>query len=141
MKIAIVLGNRMNDDGSLSKIMIKRLLLTLKFDKVYHPDLIITSGGIANELAGVAEGAKMKEWLIEHGIEEERIIAEVESHTTRENAMYSVPIALSYHPDTIIVITSSDHYEARNYSVVSIFNNAINDDTIDTIFYTNSKIE
>ena len=57
MKIAIVLGNRMNDDGSLSKIMIKRLLLTLKFDKVYHPDLIITSGGIANELAGVAEGA------------------------------------------------------------------------------------
>ena len=140
MKIAIVLGNRMNDDGSLSEIMLKRLALTLKFDALYHPDLIITSGGIANPIAGVAEGAKMKEWLIEHGIEEKRIIAEVESHTTRENAQYSVPIALKFHPDTIIVITSSDHYEARNYSVVSIFNNAINDPNIDTIFYTNSAL-
>ena len=140
MKIAIVLGNRMNDDGSLSEIMLKRLALTLKFDALYHPDLIITSGGIANPIAGVAEGTKMKEWLIEHGIEEKRIIAEVESHTTRENAQYSVPIALIFHPDTIIVITSSDHYEARSYSVVSIFNNAINDPNIDTIFYTNSAL-
>ena len=140
MKIAIVLGNRMNDDGSLSTIMLKRLALTLKFDAMYHPDLIITSGGVANPVAGVAEGAKMKEWLIAHGIEEKRIIAEVESHTTRENALYSVPIALKYNPDTIIVITSSDHYEARSYSVVSIFNNAINDPKIDTIFYTNSEL-
>ena len=141
MKIAIVLGNRMNDDGSLSNIMIKRLNLTLKFDGLYHPDLIITSGGIANPIAGVAEGSAMKEWLIKHGIEERRIIAEVESHTTRENALFSVPIALQYHPDTIIVITSSDHYEARSYSVVSIFNNAINNQSIDTIFYTNSQVE
>ena len=140
MKIAIVLGNRMRDDGSLSDIMVKRLNLALKCDQEYHPDYFIVSGGVADEVAGVSEASGMKKWLVSHGMPEEKIIMEDQSHTTRENAIFSVPIAKKYHPDTIIVITSSDHYEVQSYSVVSLFNHEINDPKIISLYYTDNLV-
>ena len=93
MKIAIILGNRMNDDGTISNTMKKRLDLTLELYNEYKPDKIIVSGGIANKVANISEASKMEEYLIEKGLDPELIIKEDNSMTTRENALYSVPIA------------------------------------------------
>ena len=90
MKIAIILGNRMNDDGTISNTMKKRLDLTLELYNEYKPDKIIVSGGIANKVANISEASKMEEYLIEKGLDPELIIKEDNSMTTRENALYSL---------------------------------------------------
>lgn len=136
MKVCIVLGNRMNDDATLSNKMIKRLELTLYYYNEYHPNKIIVSGGIANPVAGVSEASGMHKWLVEHGIPDEVIIEEGNSMTTVQNAKFSVPIAKSFNPDTIIVITSSDHHFSPYYSVAQVFNEQINDEKIKVFYLT-----
>lgn len=113
MKVAIVLGNRMNDDGSLSDKMIVRLNLALKLYKEISPDKIIVSGGIANKKAGIAEAEKMHEWLIQNGIPFEVVLKEVDSKSTKQNAKFSVPIAKSLGADEIILCTSSEHFARK----------------------------
>ena len=140
MNIAIVLGNRMNDDATLSNIMIKRLNLTLEYIEKFHPDKVIVSGGIANPIAGVSEASGMKKWLVEHGIDEDLIILEDQSMTTGQNARFSVPIAKSFNPDIITVITSCDHHFSKYYSVAQIFNGEINDEKIRTLYYTDTTM-
>ena len=140
MNIVIVLGNRINDDGSLSAIMQKRLKLTLEYYQNFKPDHIIVSGGLANEAAGITEAKAMKEYLVSHGIKDEVIILEDNSHTTVENAKFSVPIAKSFNPDLITVITTCDHHHKNYYSVADIFNSAINDEKIRALYYTDTNL-
>lgn len=109
MRVAVVLGNRMKDDGSLSDIMLSRLNLTLKLDSEQKIDKFIVSGGVANKVAGVAEATKMAEWLVNNGISEERIIKEDKSLTTVENAKFSVPIAEEIGATEIVLVTSTYH--------------------------------
>lgn len=139
MNIAIILGNRMNDDGTLSSIMVKRLELALKYHEKYHPDKIIVSGGIANPVAGVSEASGMHKWLVAHGVDSNVIIEEDKSMTTRENAKFSIPIAKTFNPDTITVITTSDHHFSPYYSVAQVFNEQIDDETIDVFYLTDGK--
>lgn len=139
MKVAIILGNRMNDDGTISTTMKKRLDLTLELYKELQPDKIIVSGGIANRIAGISEASKMKEYLIDNGIKEDLIILEDESRTTRENALYSVPKALELNPDTIIVCSTIEHFTQVPYNTVKFFSDELQDKDIRLMVYTNTK--
>lgn len=64
MIIAVILGNRMNNDGTLSDLAKKRLDLAEKLYKEISPDRIILSGGLANPKAGIAEAKAMYEELM-----------------------------------------------------------------------------
>lgn len=139
MKVAIILGNRMNDDGTISATMKKRLDLTLELFKELKPDKIIVSGGIANEIAGVSEASKMEEYLIEKGLDKNLIIKEDKSHTTRENALFSIPIAESLNADTIIISSTIEHFIDMPYNPVKLFNDALNNKNIRIMIYTNAK--
>ncbi len=66
----IVLGHRLKDDGSISDILRKRLDLTKQGVKIFLPDIIITSGGVANKKALISEAFKMKEILVSEGLDE-----------------------------------------------------------------------
>lgn len=109
MVVAVILGKRLNDDGSFTDILQKRMELTLQLYKQKKPDYIIVSGGIANPKAGVAEGQKMYDYLVEKGIPEDKLIKETESMTTKENAKYSVPMAISLQAKRLILCTSQEH--------------------------------
>ncbi len=125
MRVAIVLGNRMKDDGSLSDIMLSRLKLTLKLDSEQKIDKYIVSGGIANKVAGTAEATKMAEWLIANGIEENRVIKEDKSRTTVENAKFSVPIAQEIGATEIVLVTSTYHVTRRYLPAGRLFQRAL----------------
>lgn len=141
MKVAIILGNRINDDRSLSSYMIERLEMAIKVDNQFRPDYIIVSGGIANPVAGISEASAMKEYLSNKGIETNKIIIEDKSMTTKENALYSIPIAKKLNATSIIIVSSIDHFAYRSYNVCEIFHEAIGNDNIELIFYTvNRKI-
>ena len=132
-KVMIVLGNRLNDDASITSKMKERLDLTLKGYEVFSPTKIIVSGGVANKKAKISEAKAMQDYLVNNGISSNQIIMEDKSKSTVENALFSVPIALEFSPDVIIVVTSIDHY---SHDIGKIFHSALGKKEIDLIFYT-----
>lgn len=127
MKIAIVLGYRLKDDGDIADTLKQRLDMTLELYQEYHPEKIIVSGGIANLKAGISEASKMKDYLVEHGIPTEQIIEENQSTSTYENAKFSIPIALKFHPDTIFLCTTIEHLARKPYNAIQYFSDWINE--------------
>lgn len=125
MKVAVILGKRLKDDGSFTGIMRKRMALTLKLFKEENPDYIIVSGGIANAKANIAEGQKMYDYLVEKGIPKENLIRETSSMTTKENAKFSVPMAISLKADSIIICTTKEHMNRPYLNPYRLFKDEI----------------
>ena len=119
--IFVVLGNYLNDDGTPSSYLIKRLSLTLDAYQKFYPNKIIVSGGVANKKAGVSEAKVMKDYLISKGIDESIIIEEDLSMSTRENAFNSMPIIEKLGEDEIVIISSIEHFVGQSYNVLKYF--------------------
>ena len=151
MKVAIVLGYYLNDDGTPRQRLINRLELTLDMIKDLNPDKIIVSGGIANKKAGVSEAIVMGKWLIEHNVSKDKIIYEYEnsekiiyeekSGSTRGNAIYSMPLAFELNPDLVILVSTMDHFVDQPYNTIAYFNDMFEDKNINFIIYTKTKTE
>lgn len=101
----VVLGNGLNDDGSVRPNLENRLAAAeaLAGERPQAP--VVVSGG--RETAGTVEAHAMRDWLIDRGISVERILVEDQSSSTVANARLSrqlVPEATS-----VIVVTSDNH--------------------------------
>ena len=121
MLVAIVLGNRLNDDGSMSEILKKRLDATLKLNEHFAPSKIIVSGGIANPAAGLSEAQVMRDFLIGNGVESDKIVLEDKSLTTKQNALFSVPIAVELGATEILLCTSTEHMGRKYLNPIRLF--------------------
>ena len=141
MKVAIVLGYYLNDDGTPRQRLINRLELTLDMIKDLNPDKIIVSGGIANKKAGVSEASVMGKWLIEHNVSKDKIIYEEKSGSTRGNAIYSMPLAFELNPGLVILVSTMDHFVDQPYNTIAYFNDMFEDKNINFIIYTKTKTE
>ena len=119
MKVLVVLGNRMNDDGTFSDAMMDRLSKTLTVADDY--DKIIVTGGVANPTAGVAEGDMMGKWLAENGVPMSKIIVENRSHTTKENAKFTAPIIKGLEAEEVTLLSSAYHIDRHIYNPVRLF--------------------
>lgn len=119
--IVILLGNRLKDDGSISKIQEERLLLALEIEEKFTPDYFILSGGLANPAAKRTEADAMYEYLVAKGIDEKKLIKEGNSLSTVENALYSVPIAEKLGAKTIMVCSSAYHFGNPVYKAMETF--------------------
>ncbi len=132
MIVAIILGNRMNDNGTLSALARQRLDLAEQLYKKFSPDEVILSGGRANLKVDTTEAEAMLKELKRRGnIDESVIILEKKSLTTKENAKYSVPIALKYNPDKIIVCTTREHATRPYLNPLRLFRRAVKDNKSD----------
>ena len=134
--IVIVLGNRLNDDGSISEIQKQRLLLAKELEEQFNPDYFILSGGLANPAAGRTEAEAMYENLIKMGIKEEKLIKENDSLTTVQNAIYSAPIAKKLGAEVVIICTSPYHLGDPRYKAMESFIKEFNDTNIAVMCYT-----
>ena len=121
MLVAVILGNRLNDDGSITAIMERRLQSALKMNELFCPDYIIVSGGVANEKAGVSEAQKMCDYLIERGIPSDKIILEDKSLTTKQNAEFSAPICAKLHATELLLCTSLEHISRNFLNPIKLF--------------------
>ena len=133
MKIAIVLGNRLNDDGTPSDLLKKRIELLNKANNVYDFDKIILSGGVANTKAVFSEAYVMSKMVL--SIDSSKIILEDKSLSTVQNALFSVPIALSLGADEIVVITSAEHMNRFFLNPKKIFAKQLKNTNIKLNFY------
>jgi len=90
---------------------LKRLCAGLAEWKTANYDRVVVCGGVylPSEVQTRPSGAIMKEWLIEHGIEEMCIITEVASRDTYENISGVLELMVADAEPKITVITHWQH--------------------------------
>jgi vancomycin permeability regulator SanA len=104
--VCVVLGNKVNTDGSLSKRLKSRLDKSIELYKLNYFKKIIVSGGLGKE--GFNEAIVMKKYLKENGIDEDCIIedkfgintfktASFTSSYCKENGLNSIMIVSQYY--------------------------------------------
>lgn len=114
-KYLIVLGARvMGDKPSVS--LQNRLKGALEYMNTYPDSVSIVSGGQGSG-EEISEAECMRNWLVEHGISEDRILPEAKSTTTNENLRYSWEIIQEHggKADDIAILSSNYHlYRAKS---------------------------
>lgn len=106
-QVAVVLGNKVNTDGSLSPRLKARLDKTLALYKQQQVQYIITSGGIGKE--GQPEGTVMKQYLIAQGVPAQKIIADDFGNDTEASAANSKYICDSLGMHNITIVSQYFH--------------------------------
>ena len=108
----VVLGFQLNTDGTPRKELIDRLITVTGCLQKY-PDayILLTGGPTAYGDPSATEAGAMADWLMEHGIEKERLIIEDRSLITYDNAVFSYDILREQYPQVQnLVIVSSDYH-------------------------------
>ena len=109
--VLAVLGFELNDDGTMQDELIERLTVALNCAEQYpNAYVLCTGGGTAKNNPDVTEGGLMGDWMLEHGLNQERLIIENQSHTTAENASNSYDILLKEYPQVNSVVLISSNY-------------------------------
>ena len=110
----IVLGFQLNPDGSMKDELIERLTVAKASAEKYPNSLLVcTGGGTAAENPDATEAGKMAKWLIENGVDPQRVIVEDQSLTTAQNAIYTYRILTEQYPQVKqLAIISSDYHIA-----------------------------
>ena len=121
MLVAVILGNRLNDDGSITEIMETRLKSALKINGLFSPEYIIVSGGVANVKAGVSEAQTMGDYLIARGVPSDKIVLEDKSLTTKQNAEFSLPICAKLNATELLLCTSLEHMSRKHLNPIKLF--------------------
>lgn len=134
--VVIILGNRLNDDGTISQIQRERLELALEIERLFNPKYYILSGGLANKKALITEAEAMYNNLLTMGMNKDKMILEKNSLTTVENAKFSVPLAKQLGADIIIVCSSGYHFADSQYMTMELFVKEARDREIALMIYT-----
>lgn len=107
----IVLGYQLNPDGSMKEELIGRLETAKKSAEKYPDAYILCTGGGTAAASTVTEAQAMAAWLVENGIDADRVLTESRSLTTTENALYCGELLKAQHPEiTQAALVSSDYH-------------------------------
>lgn len=111
----VILGIKLNDDGSMNEELLGRLETGLSLAKHYPSAyLVLTGGPTADDNKNVTEGGQMAEWLLEKGIAKERLIVEDRAMDTVGNAIYTYQLLKEKYPQVhSLILVSSDYHVAR----------------------------
>ena len=120
--ILVVLGNWMNDDGTISSTMKRRLDLAIKAYKEFEPKYIVVTGGLANTKAGITEADAMYTYLVNAGIDGNIIIKEDKSVSTYQNANFTMKLIEDIDFKNLIIVSTIEHFV--NYDTLKYFNDA-----------------
>ena len=102
----VILGAQWKRTGP-SIVLQRRLEMALTYLKENPGTGVIVSGGQgANEI--ITEAAGMKQYLMEHGIEEDRIFEEDQSVNTTQNLQFSAKY-LDLENDRVVIVTNNFH--------------------------------
>lgn len=105
--VAIVLGNKVNEDGTLSERLKARLDKSLELYSQNRVKIIIVSGGSGKE--GFWEGKKMKEYLIENKIPTEKILVDNFGNDTEKTVENSIRMMDSLNLKSVISVSQYFH--------------------------------
>ena len=114
-EFVVVLGAQVQGDQP-SLTLKKRLDLALSYLNDHPQAKVIVSGAQGADEA-YTEAYVMAKYLIEQGVDENRVIQEEQAHDTRENLEYSRVLAEQHGMDTasVLIITSDFHLCRAKY--------------------------
>lgn len=104
----VVLGARVRPDGTLSDSLRYRCERALEAWEKGQSEYLIVCGGRGSD-EPIAESEAMRAWLIEHGVPENRVVAETQSVNTVENLRFAKEIMRERGWSTALVCTSDYH--------------------------------
>jgi vancomycin permeability regulator SanA len=105
--IALILGNKVNEDGTLSRGLAHRMQCGLELYKAGRFKKIIVSGGKGKE--GHFEGDKMREFLLQNGVPDSIIIVDNEGFNTRASMKNTLLLRKKLHFNSVLVISQYFH--------------------------------
>ena len=118
---AIVLGAGLNGD-KVSKTLKSRLDKLIEYYNKHEDIKIIVSGAkCKNEI--ISEAQAMYNYLVDKGINKEKIVKEDKATTTLENIIYSKEILMKYNKENErVVIVTNDYHLFRARLIANILN-------------------
>ena len=105
--LAVILGNKVNEDGTLSTRLQKRLESSVQLYKDQRVKKILVSGGLGKE--GFYEGSKMKEFLVSEGIPDSVIIVDNKGDNTRKTVENVLQLKPELQFRSLIVVSQYFH--------------------------------
>ncbi|MBD3907154.1 YdcF family protein [Chryseobacterium sp. Ch-15] len=105
--IAIILGSKVNEDGTLSTRLEKRLETGIELYKNHRINKIMVSGGLGKE--GFYEGDKMKEFLVNNSIPDSVILVDNYGNNTRLTVENTLKFQQKHKFKSIIVVSQYFH--------------------------------
>jgi len=110
-----VLGYALNADGTMKEELIGRLQVAIDSAEKYpNAYVACTGGGTASGNPFVTEADQMAAWLVEHGLDSDRIIVENQSKDTVQNAKLTYQLLRKNYPQiTNLAIVTSDYHVPR----------------------------
>lgn len=105
--IAVVLGNKVNEDGTLSKRLEKRMECGLSLYRSGRVKKIVVSGGLGKE--GFYEGDKMKDYLIKNKVPDSIIVVDNFGNNTFATVNNTLKLKDSLKFNSIIVVSQYFH--------------------------------
>jgi vancomycin permeability regulator SanA len=78
--VALVLGNKVNEDGTLSDRLKARCDKAIELFNEQRVKYIIVSGGVGKE--GFSEGTKMHDYILKNGVPDSLILTDIKGNTT-----------------------------------------------------------
>lgn len=115
--MAIVLGNRVDADGSLSPVLRGRVDRALELYRQGRVARIMVSGGMGLLAGHYPEGLAMKQYLVAQGVPADRIIEDNHGENTYLTAKDFLPVADSLHVHSVIVVSSFYHITRAKYII------------------------
>ncbi|HEY4149144.1 MAG TPA: YdcF family protein [Chitinophagaceae bacterium] len=115
--VAIILGNAVHPDGSLSPWLEGRVDVALKLYRDGKVKKIFASGGIAMDSTegGYPEGDAMKKYLVEHGVPDSNVIADNYGRNTYLTAKNFIAWNRQYHYSSAVVVSQFYHITRSKY--------------------------
>lgn len=105
--VAVVLGSKVNRDGSASPRLAARLSKARDLHRDGMVAAIIVSGGTGKE--GVPEGSAMKQWLVGQGVPEAAILVDDAGVDTMATARNAAAMMQAHGFNSAIVVTQYFH--------------------------------
>lgn len=105
--VALVLGSKVERNGTPSRRLQSRLDRTVELYKEGYFPVIIASGGMGKE--GYDEAAVMKTYLVSKGIPSSQIILDSGGRTTFDSAKNTLQIARQKHYKSVFVVSQYFH--------------------------------
>ncbi len=103
----VILGYALAEDGTMREPLMQRLEIGLKAAKANPNARVMVTGG--QPQSGVTEGDMMMRWLVEQGIDRDRIMVEDKSKDTVGNMLNIANLLNRHTTDDVILVTSASH--------------------------------
>ncbi len=125
--IALVMGNTVNTDGTLSYRLKQRLLCAIDLYNNQQINRIIVSGGLGKE--GFWEGDKMMEFLLQNGIPSKNIIVDNYGNKTELSVLNTIMLQQKLKFNSVVIVSQYFHltrskmlcrkHEIKNVSAIA----------------------